>query len=266
MPDDRWEGAAAYDRFMGRWSRQLALKLVAWLNIKPEANWLEIGCGTGSFTRAILENARPRSVTACDTAKDFVTYCAENLSACSDLRVVATPDGVLPARKGGYDAVVSSLVLNFLPEPIQALRQMREACAMEGWVAACVWDYSDGMEFLRLFWDAAVALDPDAAKLHEGCRFPICNPDALRRAFTAADLDAIAVDSLTIPTVFASFEEYWSSFLDSPGPAPSYVSSLSQEARQRLADRLRSEVGSAADGSIGLQARAWTVKGMREAR
>ncbi|HEV2855181.1 MAG TPA: class I SAM-dependent methyltransferase [Thermoanaerobaculia bacterium] len=265
MLDDRWEDAAAYDRFMGRWSRQLASRFLAWLEMKPGAHWLEIGCGTGSLTRAILEEARPQSVTACDTAKDFVNYCAENL-LYANLRVVAIPTGDLPAREGGYDAVVSSLVLNFLPDPIQALRQMRKACAPGGWVAACVWDYSEGMEFLRFFWDAAIALDPNAARLHEGSRFPICRPDALRHALGAADLEAVTVDPITIPTVFTGFEEYWGSFLNSPGPAPTYVSSLSQEARQRLAGRLRAEVSSAPEGSIHLQARAWAVKGMNRRR
>lgn len=262
MPDDRWQDAAAYDRFMGRWSRRLALEFLAWLGVRPDADWLEIGCGTGSLTRAILENARPRSVTACDTAKDFVSYCTDQLSY-PNFRVAAASTDDLPAREGGYDVVVSSLVLNFLPEPVQALRRMREACAVGGEVAACVWDYSDGMELLRLFWDAAVALDPRAAPLHEGRRFPICQPDALRRAFAAADLEGVAVDSLAIATVFASFDEYWGSFLDSPGPAPTYVSSLSQEARQRLAGRLRAEIRGGEDGSIRLQARAWAVKGSR---
>ena len=260
MADDRWKDAAAYDRFMGRWSRRLALEFLAWLDAQPGADWLEIGCGTGSLTRAILERAQPRSVTACDRSADFIRYCAENLSQ-DNLRWVAAPAESLPAREGGYDVVVSSLVLNFLPEPVEALRRMREVCAVDAWVAACVWDYSGGMELLRRFWDAAAALDPGAAAVHEALRFPLCHPDALRNAFTEAGFESIAVDSITIPTVFASFEDYWAPFLEGTGPAPSYVSSLSEEARQRLADRLRATLASAADGSLPLQARAWAVKG-----
>lgn len=264
MPKDRWAGAAAYNRFMGRWSRALALEFLSWLGAQPNAHWLEIGCGTGSFTRAILENARPISVTACDISPDFIRYCSENLRY-PNLQVLATPQGYLPTREGGFDIVVSNLVLNFMPDPAQSLLQMRQSCADRGIVAASVWDYSDGMEFLRIFWDAAAELDREARQLHEGSRFPICHPGAFRNAFIAAGLRDVTVDSVSIPTVFASFNDYWNAFLDSPGPAPTYVSSLSEESRQRLAEYLRLRLVAEADGSIHLMARAWVATGVKSA-
>src|SRR5512142_3420265 len=114
MYRDRWADAAAYDCYMGRWSRPLALEFVSWLGIRPAATWLEVGCGTGSLTRAIFQEGRPRSVVACDTAVDFVAYCREHLRY-PGLSVVATPKDALPDGASGFDAVVSCLVLNFLP-------------------------------------------------------------------------------------------------------------------------------------------------------
>lgn len=264
MNDDRWRDAAAYDRFMGRWSRLLGLEFVTWLRLPPAASWLEIGCGTGSLTTAILETARPASVTACDTAEDYVRYCAENLRY-DNLEVVAATIDALPRRARGYDAVVSSLVLNFLPDPVAALARMREACAPGGCVAACVWDYSEGMEFLRLFWEAAVALDPRAEAQHEGVRFPLCQSGPLRTAFLEAGLDGVVVEALTIRTRFADFDDYWTPFVNGPGPAPAYVASLPESHREELAGRLRALLPRTGSGRIELQARAWAARGFRSA-
>jgi len=261
MTVDRWEDAASYDRFMGRWSRELAREFVEWLRIPPASAWLEIGCGTGSLTTAICELGEPASVIACDAAPDYVAYCRERLDY-PQLTVEAVTPGRLPAPAGSLDAVVSSLVLNFLPEPVAALAQMREVCVPGGCVAATVWDYADGMEFLRRFWDAAVALDPAAAELDEGPRFPICRPDALRTVFERAGLRSVRVEPIAIATDFSDFDDFWAPFVDGPGPAPTYVSGLDDPARQRLADRLRESVGS---GSIRLRARAWAARGERGA-
>jgi SAM-dependent methyltransferase len=245
---------------MGRWSRFLARDFVAWLGVRPRCAWLEIGCGTGSLTAAICELAAPATVVACDTAVDFVAYCRQHLGY-PQVTVVPVAAGEYPVHPGGFDAVVSSLVLNFLPAPADALAQMRDACAAGGVVAACVWDYAEGMEFLRLFWDAAVALDAEARPLDEGRRFPICRPDPLREAFAAAGLRSVSVEPLTVDTTFATFEDFWAPFVDGPGPAPTYVSSLGAAARQRLADRLRERLG--ARTPIRLRARAWAARGVR---
>lgn len=260
MPIDRWEDATAYERFMGRWSRSLARELVGMLAVPPGGNWLEIGCGTGALTSAICELSQPASVVACDTAPDFVAYCREHLQYPQLSVVLVTPDAI-PQSATGFDAIVSSLVLNFLPAPIDALRQMRERCARHGCVAACVWDYSEGMELLRVFWDAAVALDPAAAALHEGARFPLCRPDTLRSAFEAAGIEAVSVEPLVVSTSFVDFEDFWSPFVDGPGPAPTYVASLSASGRQRLAERIEAILAPGAYSRIELRARAWVAKG-----
>jgi len=75
---------------------------------------------------------------------------------------VVAGTGELPENPGGFDRVVSGLVLKFLPDPRQAVAQMRERVRPGGVVAAYVWDYAGRMEFLRHFWDEAVALDPAA--------------------------------------------------------------------------------------------------------
>jgi len=131
-------------------------------------------------------------------------------------------------------------------------------------IAAYVWDYADGIEFLRRFWDEAVALDSAAADLDEGRRFPLCQPETLKTLFLGASLRHVKVDALEIPMHFLDFQDFWSPFLMGTGPAPAYVASLSQERRDLLCDRIARSLTVGADGSIALKARAWAVSGVLE--
>lgn len=113
---------------------------------------------------------------------------------------------------------------------------------------------------IRHFWDAAIEIDPAAAKADEGARFPLCRLDALAGLFTDAGLSGIEVTGIDIPTPFASFDDYWRPFLGGQGPAPAYVMSLDEKARAHLRDRLRARLPLRADGSFSLIARAWAVR------
>jgi len=258
-PHDLWESASAYERFMGRWSRALARPFVMWLDVPPGRHWLEVGCGTGALTSGILEIGRPASVVATDSSEQLVAHARATLSDHRVQFVTASAD-TLPTRAAGYDIVASSLVLNFIPDPTAALRAMRSLAADHAMVAACVWDYAGGMEFLRRFWDAAVALDPDARQYDEGARFPICSPGGLEAAFEQAGFSRIGVEALEVATPFQDFDDYWSPFVGGPGPAPGYLSSLSAQRRQDLASRLAATLPRNKDGSIALMAKAWAAR------
>ena len=168
---------------------------------------------------------------------------------------------MLPLASGTCDVVVSGLVLNFVPDLPAALSEMRRVCAPGGTIAAYVWDYADRMEIVRHFWDAAVSLDPAAAPLHEGARFPLCRPSALKAAFEQSGLAEVDTTPLELAAGFVDFEDYWQPFLGGQGPAPAYAMSLSEEQRAALRARLQAAVPSATNGAISLSARAWAVRG-----
>ena len=245
---------------MGRWSRPLARLFVEWLKTKSLANWLEVGCGTGALTSAICELCMPASIVACDPSKPFIEYARRSFP---DVRASFLMTGAeeLPNRDGGFDAAVSGLVLNFLPDAGKAVSSMRERLRPGGTVAAYVWDYSGGMEFLRIFWEEAVTLDPRSAALDEGQRFPIYRPEVLASTFQSAGLVQVETHSLEIPTDFATFDDYWTPFLRGTGPAPGYVASLDPPSRESLRERImqRLHVGA---GRIRLHARAYAVRGV----
>lgn len=256
---DTWERGNPYERYVGRWSRQVAPRFLAWLALPPGLRWLDVGCGTGALSAAILGGCAPSTVFGVEPSEGFLATAAEDLAGRATLhRGDAT---ALPLPDGSVDAVVSGLVLNFVDQQAAALSEMSRIAVPGGTVAAYVWDYAGRMELMRHFWDAAVALDPQAAGLDEGVRFPLCRPTALENLFVGAGLQRVAVEGIEIPTPFASFEDYWQPFLGGQGPAPAYVMSLDEVARARLRDRLREQLPLAADGSIALVARAWAVRG-----
>jgi SAM-dependent methyltransferase len=262
---DNWASGDAYETYMGRWSRPIARSFIGWLQREPAGHWLDVGCGTGALTSAILEIAGPASIAACDPSTPFVEDARRRVA---DPRVTFAVAGSadLPTRDGGFDAIVSGLVLNFIPDPEAAVSAMRARLRARGCVAAYVWDYAEGFEPLRCFWDEAVALDPDAARLDQGRRFPLCRPEMLAALFRGAGLDDVETGPLEHHISLASFDEYWEPFLGGTGPAPAYVASLTpggrEALRERLSERLRRRIRPDADGRINLTARAWAVRGL----
>jgi SAM-dependent methyltransferase len=259
-PNDNWAAGDAYDRYMGRWSRPVARAFIDWLRPPRDASWLEVGCGTGALTRAICELTEPASVLACDPSESFIAHAETTLRAGGVSFVVGDAER-LPGALRTFDYVVSGLVLNFVPEPLGAIKRMSERLRRAGVVAGYVWDYREGMEFLRCFWDEAAALDSSAAALDEGRRFPLCRSDALESLFVQAGLSDVAAQALEVPTYFHGFDDFWTPFLKGTGPAPFYAASLSKERRSLLRDRLAARLGREADGGIRLRARAWAIRG-----
>ena len=255
---DTWERGSPYEQYVGRWSRQVAPQFLAWLNVPADRRWLDVGCGTGALCAAILDRCSPQSVAGIEPSEGFLNTAKQNLGDRAALQLGSAT--AIPLGDASVDVVVSGLVLNFVPDQPAALREMSRVTGRGGTIAAYVWDYAGKMELMRHFWDAAAALDPQAAKLDEGVRFPLCRPEALETLFSRAGLQQIEVKPVDIPTPFANFDEYWRPFLGGQGPAPAYAMSLEESARARLRDRIRERMPAEADGSIRLIARAWAVR------
>jgi SAM-dependent methyltransferase len=218
---------------------------------------LDVGCGTGALTAAILARGGPAKVVGVDPSGDYVTWARAHVED-DRARFVVADAAHLPPDVA--DVVVSGLALNFMPDSRAALAAMR-ARVPQGIVAAYVWDYAGGMEVIRRFWDAAVQLDPTAGPLDEGVRFPICNPDRLDSLWRATGFTDVVSRPIDVPAVFLDFDDYWTPFLGGQGPAPGYAMSLDPQRRAALRDRIRSDLPTSDDGSISLIARAWAVRG-----
>ncbi len=255
---DMWERGDPYEQYVGRWSRRIAPQFLSWLNIPAGRRWLDVGCGTGALSAAILDQCAPVSVIAVEPSEGFLEKAKEQLGSRVLLRRGSAAE--IPLDDRSVDVTVSGLVLNFVPNGRAAVSEMARVTAPRGTIAAYVWDYSGKMELMRHFWDAAVELNPEAAKLDEGVRFPVCRPEALTELFAGAGLRGVEVTAIDVTTSFAGFEDYWRPFLGGQGPAPAYAMALDDTERGRLAKRIRERLSIQADGSISLTARAWAMR------
>jgi SAM-dependent methyltransferase len=260
-PKDNWANGELYERYVGRWSRPVAREFLRWLTVPAGGQWLDVGCGTGALSQTILEVSEPEGITALDRSEAFVAF-ARNQITDDRVRFEVGDAQTLRSDIGPFDAIVSGLVLNFIPQPDLALTAMKRVARKGGVVGAYVWDYADGMQLMRHFWDAAVALDPSVNDLDEVRRFPHSRPEPMEELFQAAGFHPVEVIPIEVPTHFRDFDDYWSPFLGGQGPAPSYAMSLSEEARSELREDIRAGLPIQLDGSIHLKARAWAVKGI----
>ena len=259
--NDPWINAKEYETFMGRWSALIAKEFLNWLSVPDESTWLDIGCGTGTLTKLILERCNPQKVIAIDQSEKFISYNQNLINNPSVLFKVGLAES-LEMGVNTVDAAVSGLVLNFVQDPKAAVAEMLRITRPGGMVGVFLWDYAEGMQMLRYFWNAAVELDSNARELDEGFRFPICNKGRLESIFNDAGFKHVEEKAIEVNTIFKNFDDYWQPFLSNVGPAPGYTMNLSIEKRKSLEAKLRNSLPTDNEGIISLSAKAWAVKGI----
>ena len=258
---DVFDQSDAYERFMGRWSRQLAPQLVEFARVADGDGVLDVGAGTGALTSALTDAFPAVRVTGLDPSLPYAHY-GESRKRTDRVRFVAGDAQALEMAARTFDKTLTLMVMNFIPDQAKALREMIRVTRQDGVVAAAVWDYGEGMEMLRLFWDEAVALDPGSASRDER-HMPLCRRGELGALWRAAGLLHVEEQPLTIDLSFSSFDDYWQPFLGGQGPAGGYVASLSPGARTALEGRVRHRLlRDSRNGAFTLRARAWAVKGV----
>jgi len=257
---DAWQVGDNYDTYMGRWSRPIALHFLNWLGALDGLDWLEVGCGTGALSAAIVDRCNPKSLVAIDPSVGFLEKARQNVpDQRAEFQLGDAQD--LPLEAASRDVVASALAVNFVPDKEKALSEMKRVARPGGTVAFYVWDYpGGGVEFMHAFWNAATALDPDAEVLTEDKRFAFCTPGGLSELASAAGLGPADCMAIEVPTVFRDFGDYWHPFTLGAGPAPGYCVSLDPEARKRLKENLFDSLPRREDESIHLKARAWAIK------
>jgi ubiquinone/menaquinone biosynthesis C-methylase UbiE len=157
---DPWQLGESYERYMGRWSRQIAPRFLQWLNAPTDRRWADVGCGTGALSAALARGCAPRVLTGIDPSEGFLATARRQLPTLVELQ--RAPAERLSLVDGVVDIAVAGLVLNFTPDAVAALREMARVTVPGGLVGAYVWDYAQGMEMIRHYWDAAAQLDPQA--------------------------------------------------------------------------------------------------------
>jgi SAM-dependent methyltransferase len=253
--------AQAYDSMMGRWSARLAPKFIAHAGVGDGERVLDLGCGTGNVSFAMP--AGIGSVVGVDYSPIYVA-AAQHRNTRPNISIEQGDGNALRFDDDSFDRAVSMLVIQHVPDPLRVLSEMRRVTKPGGVVACAVWDSFGGMGAHRMLWDTAAVTDPDALRRRaKSMNRPAAQPGGLPRLFAEAGLRDIDATELMVRWDFADFADYWEPMLQGEGSVGDYITSLSDEARIELSERLRvAYVAGGVDGPRSFAAVAWSVRGV----
>jgi SAM-dependent methyltransferase len=258
---EMFSNAPSYEKYMGRWSARLAPLFAKFAGIRDGERVLDVGCGTGALTQALVNLTRRSEVVGIDPTPGFVTFARQRFN---DPRITFDQGSAfeLPYPESSFDHSLSMLVFHLISAPEKAVSEMRRVTKARGTVAACTWDGSGAMELSSVFWAEAIELDP-AAEAHAE-RTRSCNLEGqLSELWKTTGLKEVQETAIDMRMDFTSFDDYWLPYLEGVGPTGVYVAGLSHEARDALGERLRNRMLSGlSDGAFSLAARAWAVRGL----
>lgn len=260
----------AYDRYMGRWSRQLAALFVDFVDARVQdagrdpgdpGRLLDIGAGTGSLTSTLASYAPDSEIAAIDPVFDYIAH-ARRAAAGSNARFCAADAHDLPFGDGAFDAAFALLVLHGVADARKAVSEMIRVTRPGGRVAACEWDFRSGMDMLRLLSDAVVEIEPEADAGHAR-HTPLGGDGELRALWQQSGLAAVEEASLEMPLAFASFDDFWQPVLAGSTPVTALIAGLPPDKREAVKSSLRTRLGKErADGPFTLHAKARAVCGL----
>jgi SAM-dependent methyltransferase len=254
----------AYDLFMGRWSARLAPPFLHFAGVRDGQRVLDVGCGTGSLSHALVSLGTAIRVTGVDPAPEYAAFARQAVPNAR-ARFDAGSAEVLSFPAGTFDAALSLLVLQEFGDAGQAVREMARVTRNGGVVAACQWDFQHGMPMFSVFWQAAeaVAMEAVARRRQERARPHPATIDDLGVFWEACGLAHATTATLELPMEFDSFEDYWQPFLGGSTPTSRFAASLDRETGGALERVLRERLSEfERAGSFVLPARAWAVKGL----
>ena len=251
-----FDDGAAYDCFMGRWSRAVGAIFLRWVAPPRGAHWLDVGCGTGVFTEVVLDTCAPASIIAVDPAAAQIDHARKQAVAQrADFRIADAQR--LPFPDCAFDVVASALVINFIPDRPRALAEMRRVARPGGTIAAYVWDFAAGR---GTAWPLVCGMREIGVEIPRVPGTEDSSIEALQALFERAGCKDVAVRSIEVTRTFSSFDNLWTSQVPPFTPIGKAIASLSEAERTRLAEAVRAVLPISPDGSIAYAALANAIK------
>lgn len=244
---------------MGRYSTRLAIPYVDHLALRPKQRILDVGCGTGALTVALVDAVGADSVSGVDPSRPYLAACRER---CPGVDIREAPAEALPYGDSTFDVICSQLVIHFFADANQAVREMRRVCRPGGPVTTVAWDLTGGMELLREFWAAAHAADPNLQRTGSYQERSFGRQEELVDQWQAVGLEAIDVSGIVVSVPYRDFDDLWGSVLLGVGPLGSYIAAIEDDQREKVRGEFGGRLGWPSAG-FELSARAWCVTGRK---
>jgi len=255
--DFRFTEGAAYERFMGPWTRAVGAVFLDWLAMLEGQRWLDIGCGTGVFTELISEKAAPSEIVAIDPAPAQILYAREKpVAARADFRIADAAE--LPFDDASFGVAASALVINFIPEREKAIAEMRRVTRPGGCVAGFVWDFCGPLAVTRHVTNVLREMEAKVAPM-PGVKST--RPEALGLLFEQAGLADVALRAIEVELTYPHIDAYWRRFIENPTPASLFVRGLPPAEQEVFRAKVTASLPAAPDGTVTFSARANAVKG-----
>jgi len=254
--DIRFDDGAAYERYMGTWSRRVGDAFLDWLGPQPGLRWLDVGCGNGAFTTLIIERCAPSSVLGIDPSAAQLDYARKRFPTAT-VQFRQGDAMALPLSDDTFDAAVMPLVIFFVPEPPKGVAEMARVVRSGGIVSAYAWDMAGGgfpyaalqTEMRALGFPVPQPPSPDASRM-----------DALFDLWAGAGLMTVDTLEIEVHRSFTNFDDYWRTILGAPS-AGRQLAGMPAEELARLKALMRERLPGDAAGRITYGARANAVRG-----
>ncbi len=251
--------AEGYEGRIGRYGPELAVAFMRAAGVRPGQRVLDVGCGAGALTTPLAELLGPASVAGVDPDEQAAEACRARLP---DVDVRIAPAEALPFEDEEFDAVLAQLVVPHLEDVDAGVAEMRRVARRGGVVGACTWDFAGGMTLLRTFWDAAIALDPEASSRDQARTRPFSTPAELRDLWTRNALTGVSTGELLAGASYSDYEDLWRPLVTPDGAPGLYYATLAPPRRDAMRQEVWRRLGSP-ERDFRLSARAWYVIGYR---
>lgn len=251
MPGD------AYDRYIGRYSRELAPRFIDFAGV-DRGPVLDLGCGPGGLSLALASRLGAQGVAAVDPSESFVAACRARVPG-ADIRLARAES--LPFAPATFEGLLAQLVLSFLSDAPRAMAEAMRVVRPGGTVAACMFA-SDGLAVSATFWRAALRFDPAAP---DDARLPFRKEEDLLALFRSAGLRDVASGRIDLEARYADFDDLWAPIASGVGPTGDYLVRQPEERRAEIRDECREILGRPS-GAFTLPARVLAVRGRTEPR
>ncbi len=246
--------AEAYELAIGRWSRVAGGIFLDWLSLPDGLRWLDVGCGTGSFTELVVDGCAPSAISAIDPSEQQIALAIGKPGA-SRVDYRQGDAMALPFGDGEFDVAVMALVIQYVDNRTTAMAEMKRVVRPGGTVAAYVWPKDEGHPQQPLT-EALESMGVEPRRTPGDRVRPI---GALMDLFDASGLEDIDGRGIEFQLTFENFDDYWAS--QTAQASKRSFGKFTDTDVERLKDSLRNTLPTAADGGVAYKARASAVKG-----